>query len=221
MKSISFSHHHSTATMKKVLMVEDHSIVMKGFRLIFERECSQYALDTVSSIAEMMKALQRNDYIMAVVDIQLEDGLSINILPDVIKLYPQLNILMFTGYSEEIYAQRLFSMGVKGYLNKHADEVEIGYALHKVLAGKMYCSENFSTSILRKNKVSTNPFNKLSQREMEVALLLLQGKRSSQVCAELNLQPSTVTTYKIKIFTKLEVDNVVDMERLAVLYQVM
>ena len=53
-----------------------------------------------------------------------------------------------------------------------------------------------------------------------LALLLLQGKRSSQICAELNVQPSTVTTYKIKIFTKLGVNNVVDLEKLAVQYHV-
>lgn len=205
-------------------MVEDHSIVMKGFRLIFERECSSYTLDTVSSIAGMMKALKRQEYAMAVVDIQLEDGLSINILPDVIKLYPQLNILMFTGYSEELYAQRLFSRGVKGFLNKHSEEPEIAYALHRVLAGKIYCSENFTSNTMGKSggqQPDKNPYSQLSPREMEVALLLLQGKRSSQICSELNLHPSTVTTYKIKIFTKLEVDNVVDMERLAVLYKIM
>lgn len=204
-------------------MVEDHSVVMKGFRLIFERECSSYSLDVVRSIAEMMKALKRQEYTMAVIDIQLEDGLSINILPDVIKLYPQLNILMFTGYSEDLYAQRLFNMGVKGFLNKHSEESEIAYALHQVLGGKMYYSEDFTNSMMSKTEVQRsekNPFSQLSQREMEVALLLLQGKRISHICSELNLHSSTVTTYKIKIFTKLEVDNVVDMERLAVLYQV-
>lgn len=209
--------------MKHVLMVEDHSVVMQGFRLIFDRECSNCHLDVVRSNTGMMKALRQQRYDMAIVDIQLEDGLSINVLPDVIKLYPHLNILMFTGYAEELYAQRLFAIGVKGFLNKHAEEPEIAQALRQVLAGKMFYSESFSNNMMvraQEKRPETNPFGQLSQREMEVALLLLKGKRVSQICAELNLHSSTVTTYKIKIFTKLEVDNVVDMERLAVLYQV-
>jgi two-component system, NarL family, invasion response regulator UvrY len=209
--------------MQKVLMVEDHSIVMKGFRLLFEKNFGSYELDMVSSIAEMMMALKKHSYQMAVVDMQLEDGLSLNIIPDVVQLYPQLAILMFTGYAEDVYAQRLYSLGVKGFLNKNAEESEIMYALQTVLAGKTYFSESYKNVMLNRSSqqpTNKNPFSQLSNREMETALLMLQGKRSSEICSELNIQPSTVTTYKIKIFTKLQITNVVDLERLATLYQV-
>ena len=209
--------------MKKVLIVEDHSIVIKGLKIIFEKEFIGYSPDIVSSMTEMMKALKNNDYCLVVLDMQLEDGVSLNIIPDVMKLYPSLDILIFTGYPEEVYAQRLFSYGVKGYLNKNSEEKEIIYALHTILAGKTYFSENYKNILLGKNEngySTSNPFDLLSQRELETALLLLQGKRSSQICSELNIQPSTVTTYKIKIFTKLGVNNVVDLEKLANLYHV-
>ena len=209
--------------MKKILIVEDHSIVIKGLKIIFEKEFVGYSPDIVSSMAEMMKAFKNNDYSLVILDMQLEDGVSLNIIPDVIKLYPSLDILIFTGYPEEVYAQRLFSYGVKGYLNKNSEEREIIYALHTILAGKTYFSENYKNILLGKNEngYSTgNPFDLLSQRELETALLLLQGKRSSEICSELNIQPSTVTTYKIKIFTKLGVNNVVDLERLANVYHV-
>ena len=205
------------------MIVEDHSIVIKGLKIIFEKEFVGYSPDIVSSMAEMMKALKNNDYCLTILDMQLEDGVSLNIIPDVIKLYPSLAILIFTGYPEEVYAQRLFSYGVKGYLNKNSEEREIIYALHTILAGKTYFSENYKNILLGKNEngYSTgNPFDLLSQRELETALLLLQGKRSSEICSELNIQPSTVTTYKIKIFTKLGVNNVVDLERLANVYHV-
>ena len=210
--------------MKKVLIVEDHSIVIKGLKIIFEKEFIGYSPDIVSSMTEMMKALKNNDYCLVVLDMQLEDGVSLNIIPDVMKLYPSLDILIFTGYPEEVYAQRLFSYGVKGYLNKNSEEKEIIYALHTILAGKTYFSENYKNILLGKNEngySTSNPFDLLSQRELETALLLLQGKRSSQICSELNIQPSTVTTYKIKIFTKLGVNNVVDLEKLANLYHVL
>ncbi|MGI8951069.1 MAG: response regulator [Chitinophagaceae bacterium] len=209
--------------MKKILIVEDHSIVIKGLKIIFEKEFKNYELHTVYTISEMMKALKNNEYFLAIIDMQLEDGISLNIIPDILKLYPLLCILIFTGFSEEVYAQRLFNYGVKGFLNKNSEESEIIYALQTVLAGKTYFSENYKNYLLNKNEnnqSTKNPFDLLSQREMETAILLLKGKRSSEICAELNIQPSTVTTYKIKIFTKLGVNNVVDLEKLAEVYQV-
>jgi DNA-binding NarL/FixJ family response regulator len=212
-----------TCLMKKILIAEDHSIVINGLKLIVEKEFTGFVPQIVSSIAEMMKALKNNEYSLAILDMQLEDGVSINIIPDILKLYPSLPILMFTGYPEDVYAKRLFNFGVKGYLNKNSDEKEIVFAVQTVLAGKTYFSEHYKDILLGKNESTysiKNPFDLLSQREMETALLLLQGKRSSQICSELNIQPSTVTTYKIKIFTKLGVNNVVDLEKLANLYHI-
>lgn len=209
--------------MKRILIAEDHTIVINGLKLIVESQFRGYGLTVVSSMAELMKVLKNNEYNLAILDMQLHDGISLNIIPDVLKLYPSLPILMFTGYAEDVYAQRLFTYGVKGYLSKNSEEKEIIYALQTVLAGKMYFSEQYKSILLGKNEsgASTqNPFDLLSPREMETALLLLQGKRSSQICSELNVQPSTVTTYKIKIFTKLGVNNVVDLEKLANLYRV-
>ncbi|MEO6358766.1 MAG: response regulator transcription factor [Ferruginibacter sp.] len=209
--------------MKKILIAEDHSIVINGLKLIVEKEFTGYVSQVVSSMAEMMKALKNNEYNLAILDMQLQDGVSLTIIPDILKLYPSLPILMFTGYAEEMYAPRLFNYGVKGYLNKNSEEKEIIYAVQTVLAGKTYFSENYKEILLGKNESTyaiKNPFDLLSQREMETALLLLQGKRSSEICSELNIQPSTVTTYKIKIFTKLGVNNVVDLEKLANLYHI-
>jgi DNA-binding response OmpR family regulator len=67
--------------MKKVLIVEDHSIVIKGLKIIFEKDFPGYAPDIVSSMAEMMKTLKTNEYVLVILDMQLEDGISINIIP--------------------------------------------------------------------------------------------------------------------------------------------
>ena len=210
--------------MKKVLLAEDHSIVLKGLLLIFEKEFPGYEVQTASSIRELMNALKQQAFHLAVIDMQLEDGISLSIIPDVLKLYPTLSILVFTGYAEELYAQRLFHYGVKGFLQKNSAEREIVYALQTVLAGKTYFSESYKALLQNgpgNQAFSQNPFLKLSPREMETALLLAKGKRSSEICSALNIQPSTVTTHKIKIFTKLGVTNVVDLEKLATVYQLM
>lgn len=81
----------------------------------------------------------------------------------------------------------------------------------KTSAGNTYYSESFMAGMVGEaaGRAEAKPFPRLSQREMDVALPLLKGRRISQICAELGLHPSTVATQEIKFFTKLAVDNMV------------
>jgi DNA-binding NarL/FixJ family response regulator len=201
--------------MKKVLFAEDHSIVIMGMNLIFQTEFSDYQLDIVSHTPDLMKAIKKDKYELAIIDLQLEDGDTFHLIADIRKLYPDLNVLVFSSHPEELYAQKLFNEGVKGYLNKQTKNTEIIHALRQLLEGKAYMSDNFKKFLLLKeNPDFENPFETLSQREREVLNLLIKGKRSSQICKELNLQKSTVATYKAKLFSKLKVDNVLELKKL-------
>ncbi len=206
--------------MKKVLFAEDHSIVIRGMKILFETEFSGYELHIVSNTVDMMNTLKKNTYHLAIIDLQLEDGDTLHLITDIISIYPDLNILVFSGNPEELYAQKLYNKGIKGYLNKQTTDTEIIYALHQLLEGKTYMSENFKKFLLvRKNPAFENPFDKLSQREMEVLNLMIQGKRPSEICRELNLQASTVATYKAKLFGKLRVTNVLELKQLVSNYK--
>ena len=201
--------------MKKVLFAEDHSIVIRGMKILFETEFNTYGLDIVNNTSDLMNYLNKNVYNVAIVDLQLEDADTLHLITDIRNLYPDLNILIFSGNPEELYAQKLYNLGVKGYLSKQATDAEIIYALHQLFEGKTYMSETFKNFLLRsKDPAFESPFSKLSQREMEVLNLMIQGKRSSEICRELNLQASTVATYKAKVFAKLGVNNVLELKQL-------
>ncbi len=73
--------------MKKILIAEDHSIVINGLKLIVEKEFTGYIPRIVSSIAEMMKALKNNGYNLLILEIQLEDDVSINTIPGILSFY--------------------------------------------------------------------------------------------------------------------------------------
>jgi DNA-binding NarL/FixJ family response regulator len=205
--------------MKKVLFAEDHSIVIRGMKILFEREFSQYQLDVVHNSIDMMNALKTNSYELAIIDLHLDDGDSLHLISTLLKLYPTLNVLVFSGNPEQIYAQKLYAEGVKGYLSKQTADEEIVFALKQLLDGKRYMSENFKKMLLAKKDAPENPIDKLTQREMEVLNLMVQGKRSSDICKELNLQASTVATYKVKLFSKLQVTNIIELSKLLESYK--
>ena len=207
--------------MNKVLFAEDHSIVIRGMKILFETEFNTYSLDIVNNTSDLMNYLKKNVYHVAIVDLQLEDADTLHLITDIRNLYPDLNILIFSGNPEELYAQKLYNQGVRGYLSKQATDAEIIYALHQLFEGKTYMSETFKNFLLRsRDPANESPFSKLSQREMEVLNLMIQGKRSSEICRELNLQASTVATYKAKLFTKLGVNNVLELKQLVSNYKV-
>src|SRR5689334_14485941 len=129
--------------MKKVLFAEDHSIVIRGMKILFETEFNTYGLDIVNNTSDLMNYLNKNVYNVAIVDLQLEDADTLHLITDIRNLYPDLNILIFSGNPEELYAQKLYNQGVKGYLSKQATDAEIIYALHQLFEGKTYMSETF------------------------------------------------------------------------------
>jgi DNA-binding NarL/FixJ family response regulator len=208
--------------MKKVLLAEDHSIVIRGMRLIFETEFAGYQLEVAKTVTGLMAMLKTHHFSIAIIDLQLEDGDTINLIGDILKAYPELNILVFSANPEELYAQRLYKEGIKGYLHKQSEDREIIIALHLILEGKTYVSEHFKGYLLSRdpNNNYDSPFEQLTLREMEVVRLLIQGKRSFEICRELNIQPSTVATYKMKIFNKLNVNNVLELKELAVTFKI-
>jgi DNA-binding NarL/FixJ family response regulator len=202
--------------MKKVLLAEDHSIVIKGMKLTFETEFPAYGLDIIKSVSGLMKALKATSYPMAIIDLQLEDGDTLHLITDLVKLYPDVHILVFSANPEELYAQKLYNIGVRGYLNKQSPDEEVIDAIRQILAGKTYLSENFKNIITSRKYGATteNPFELLSPRETEVMHLMIHGKTPSEIGRELNLAPSTVATYKGKIFEKLKVRNVIQLTQL-------
>jgi DNA-binding NarL/FixJ family response regulator len=208
--------------MEKVLLAEDHSIVIRGMKMIFETEFVSYQLDVTKSIAGLMRMLQANRYQLAIIDLQLEDGDTMHLITDIRRIYPELRILIFSANPEELYAQRLYRAGAKGYLHKQTEDKEIIVALRMILEGKTYVSEHYKNYLLSKDsKVRfDNPFEQLTLRELEVAHLLIKGKRSIDICKDLNIQPSTAATYKMKIFSKLKINNTLELKELADAYRI-
>lgn len=202
---------------KRVLLAEDHAIVISGIKIIFDLEFREYTLDVVRDGASLLSSLKTHAYDLAIIDLNLNDGDSFHIIKDILGIYEKLNILVFTANPESIYAHRLYIEGVKGFLNKQASETEIINAIRLVLNGKFYISESYKQFLLLNdiNNQTKNPFSSLSQRELEIIKLMLEGKRTQEICNELNLQPSTVSTFKAKIFTKLNVSNIIELNELS------
>ncbi|HTL10124.1 MAG TPA: LuxR C-terminal-related transcriptional regulator, partial [Chitinophagaceae bacterium] len=135
---------------------------------------------------------------------------------------PAAKIIIFTMGSEDVFARRYLKAGVKGFLSKECAADEVATAIQTVLGDRKYLSEKLVNNLTndKLEKRTDNPFQSLSNRQLEIAMLLIAGKTVSEISDTLNIQNSTVGTHKAHIFEKLQVDNPIDLRELARLYQI-
>lgn len=157
---------------------------------------------------------------LIILDINFPDGNSINIIGEVKNIQPDVKILIFTAYDEDIYAMRYLNAGASGFLNKGSSEDEIKEAIKSMIVTGKYVTQTIKDRILDSYILKTplNPLEKLSVREVEVARLLIKGYGNLEISELLQIKKTTVSTFKNRVFEKLEIDNLAALIELFQLY---
>jgi len=201
----------------KILLVDDHQIVISGIQLIFMTSKFECILESCFNGNECIKILDRQSFDLIILDVNLPDTDTFQLVNLILVKWPNQKILIYSMSAEEVYAKRFFQLGVMGYLSKQASNEDLLVAIQRVLAGDKYLSKNI-LNILANEAIkghSNNVFEKLSPREFEIMTYFLRGQGSKEVASLTNLHSSTIGTYKFKIFDKLGIRNVLELQELA------
>ncbi|MBS1765104.1 MAG: response regulator transcription factor [Bacteroidetes bacterium] len=202
-----------------LLIADDHVIIRRGLKFLLESHFGKINIHETDSNKGILSALIQNNFTHLVLDMQLTDGNVIEIFNEVHRQYPELPILIYSMSPEEIFGKRMMQLGAAGYLNKQSSEDEVIRAMDSFFKEKKYMSQKLSQLISSENKKKKeNPFEILSEREMEVLLMLLKGKGVKEIASHLDLKSNTVATFKARIFDKLGVNNIIDLQQTAKLY---
>ena len=191
------------------LVADDHSIIRNGLCLLINDTFSKAKVTQTESFDDILRVVKDVKLDLLILDINFPEGNSLSLIPTLKKLQPSMKILIFTSYDEEVYALRFYSAGVDGYLSKLSSPDQIEHALLTILKEGRFASDTIKNKILNNylfNK-SANPLDALSDREMEIAKLMVQGLGNLEISNVLNLKSTTVSTYKSRIFEKLSIDN--------------
>lgn len=199
---------------KRILVADDHSLIRKGVKLLLQDHFKCKDVNEANSCNELMQKLQQEDITHLVLDLILSDGTSLEVIPNIKKLYPSLNIMVFSMLSAEVYGEALKQYGIQYYLVKTADESEmvqfIGAFLNDVEAPER----------LSENKIEKNPFVNLSARELEVLHYIFTGYGTKEISNILNLRMSTISTIKGRIFEKTNTKNIKELLQLGSLHNI-
>jgi DNA-binding NarL/FixJ family response regulator len=207
-------------TVRKILIADDHSIVSRGLQYLISLNFENCAITQVYSLKELLQTLPADEFTHLILDLNLDDGNSIDVLPQITQKYPDILILIYSMASEEVFGKKLMQFNISGFLSKKSDESEVVRALQVFLQGGIFISRKLKRSIdsLDEDYTTHNVFSDLSITELKVLGLVLKGFKTKEIAIELAVTQQTVATYKSRIFKKLNTENVFEIQKLAELY---
>ena len=198
-----------------ILIADDHGVIRLGAGQIVKEVAPKAVIYEAEDFDEVLGVLNARPIALLILDINIPGGNNFQMIRTIKLKQPAIKILVFSAFSEELYAMKYFKAGAEGYLQKDTSGEEVKEAVKTVLGGRQYMSQNIREQILynmlNKSDEAKNPLVLLSERETEIARMLVCGMSQTKIAEKLNLHPSTVATHKIHIFEKLSVKNLAEL----------
>lgn len=201
----------------KVLLADDHSLVLEGFRRILEDECD--IVGTAEDGRALLEAAARLKPHVILLDISMPLLNGIDATRQLKKALPDLKVIFVTMHADPAYLNEAFKAGASGYLLKRSAGSELIQAIHSVLGGNY-----FVTPLLTKGLVNTaigdapipaTRQNVLTPRQREVLQLVAEGKAVKEIAQLLNISPKTVEFHKAQIMEQLELRTTAELTKYA------
>jgi two-component system, NarL family, invasion response regulator UvrY len=196
--------------MKRILIADDHTVVRKGLRQILAEEFPHAAIEEVANAEDLIKKVITDaQWDVIISDLSMPGKSGLDALQQIKQLYPQLPVLILSIHPEEQYAIRVLKAGASGYLSKDTAPEELVTAVKRVLLGKKYITLTIAEKIADNfdRDPEKKPHETLSDRELHVFKMLASGKAVSEVADELSLSVTTVSTYRARVMTKMNMKN--------------
>jgi len=206
--------------MKKFLLADDHYVVRRGLDHIIKDEFSTAEIDECSNGNCVWKKMQHTDYDLVILDITMPAMDSLLLLKKIFAHKPDQKVLIFTMSPVAIYAKQYLALGVKGFINKEAEPLEVRQGIAAILNNRKYLGSDMKHILTSESKINQagNPFDSLTIRELEIMNHLVDGKNVKEIAEMLFLHISTISTHKAKIMAKLDVSNVIELIRMVQLF---
>ncbi len=201
---------------KNILLVDDHLVVRKGVEMILNANIQNATIYNAEDYDQAKEILETINIDLILLDSNINGTENIKIMKEIKAIQSQVKILIFSSHEESQYGLRYIQNGADGYLNKFCSENVILNAVNEILSKGVFHSNEIKEKLIEKGKKRSSKasIDILSNREFEIAQLLINGYGNLEISNKLNIQMSTVSTYKNRLFEKLDVNNVVALSEL-------
>ncbi|WP_395761858.1 LuxR C-terminal-related transcriptional regulator [Elizabethkingia anophelis] len=191
---------------KKILIATKQCIVATGLATILSSRIDQTILSYAYDDAEIFSGLQEHDSHVLVLDSEIVRNNNKNIIKELKAIKSSLKVVMYTSYQYDVTVYNIYK-GADGFFNKYAKEADILSVINKVIRTRY--SDSLQGNLSR--NCQDCPLAALSERELQIFNLLIKGYTNLNISDILHLKMSTISTYKKRIFEKLEVNSIAEL----------
>jgi len=206
-----------------VLLVDDHELVRTGISRILKDERGIKVVGEASSGEEALQfcrdiSANHESPDVVLMDMQMPGIGGLNATKRILHYCPDIKVLALSVSCEEPIPTKVLQLGASGFISKKAAPAEMVQAIKKVYSGQRYISDEVAQKIAMSKIQSSaeNPFSELSDREMQIMLMITQGEKINDIAEKLNVSPKTVNSYRYRMFEKLKIDGDVELTHLAI-----
>jgi DNA-binding NarL/FixJ family response regulator len=190
-----------------VLLVDDHSLVRRGFRRMLEDEPDMEVVGEAGDGEESVKLAKQLQPQVVVMDCALPGMNGLQATRQIIEESPETAVLMLSMHSESTWVRQAVEAGAKGYVLKNALDLELGTAIRKVAAGETV----FDPKVEQKTALRGERSSALTQRELEVLQMIVDGKSNKEIATALDLSANTVAVHRANIMNTLGIHKTAEL----------
>lgn len=198
--------------MKNILIADDHFIVRAGTTMVIEKKYPNFHIEQAENYNQVLEKLVMFKFDLLLLDIDMPGTKYELMIQEIKSIDSFVKIIIFSVYEENV-AVRYLLEGANGYLNKLSSRDKIIDTIDNVFERDFYYSQEIMKEmfLINQKKRDINPFENLTEKEKAIAYLLIEGNGNLEISNMLNIKMSTISTYKKKIFEKLNVKNVIEL----------
>lgn len=194
----------------KILLVDDHTLFRNGLKMLLDTLPGYEVTGEASNGKEFLGLIANSDYDIVFLDIEMPEINGIEAAKRAIELKPELKIITLSMYGDEEYYDQMVDAGAKGFLLKNTNLQEVKTAIDTVMNGGNYFSQELMQSLLRSYKSIRDvkePEAELSEREIEILLLICSGLSNQEIGDQLFISKRTVEKHRANIHSKTNCKN--------------
>jgi two-component system invasion response regulator UvrY len=201
----------------RVFIADDHALVRKGLRQIFEEAEDIEVVGEAAEYSGLAAGMNKTAFDVLVLDISMPGKNGIDSLKQLLKEHPQLKALIVSMYPEDQFALRALKAGAKGYLTKTSGPENLVEAVRQIASGRKFLTPEVALALAENvgNESEAPRHATLSDREFQTLRLIASGRKLSEIAAEMALSAKTVSVYRARLMEKMSMKTNAELTRYA------
>jgi len=209
----------SEVILINVFLVDDHELVRTGVKRILDDVRGIKVVGEAKNGEDAVQYCRQNNPDVVLMDMNMPGIGGLEATKKIIRFNPDVKVIVLTVHCEDPFPSKVMQIGAHGYLTKSAGPDEMVNAVRSVNSGQRYIAPEIAQQIALSQfsgKADENPFKSLSERELQIMLMITKGQKVQDISEQLNLSSKTVNSYRYRMFEKLQVNGDVELTHLAI-----